>query len=118
MSLGTPRRMKMTYRCPTTQKKDRLPPKRLVARSFFTWCRAPVEELDPDIRRHHPLSPASAWKQSTQRRRSPDGYPTSLPLMRCVMDVVFPRCAGLDVHKKALRPAGCPPILPVSMPTG
>jgi transposase len=81
MSLGTPRRMKMTCRCPATQKKDRLPPKRLVARSFFTWCHAPVEELDPDIRRHHPLSPASARKQSTQRRRSPDGYPTSLPLL-------------------------------------
>jgi transposase len=102
MSRGTPRRMKMTCRCPATQKKARLPPKRLVARSFFTWCRAPVEELDPDIRRHHPLSPASARKQSTQRRLSPEGYPTSLPLMRCVMDVVFPHCAGLDVHKKRI----------------
>jgi hypothetical protein len=102
MSRGTPRRMKMTCRCPATQKKARLPPKRLVARSFFTWCRAPVEELDPDIRRHPPLSPASARKQSTQRRLSPEGYPTSLPLMRCVMDVVFPHCAGLDVHKKRI----------------
>ena len=56
--IRTPRRMKMTSCCPATQKKDRLPPKRLVARSLFTWCRAPVEELDPDIRRHHILSPA------------------------------------------------------------
>src|SRR5919108_3900370 len=102
MSLGTPRRIKMTSRCPATEKQDSLPPKRLVARSLFTWCRAPVEELDPDIRRHHILSPASARKQSTQRRLSPEGYPTSLPLMRCVMDVVFPHCAGLDVHKKRI----------------
>jgi hypothetical protein len=70
MSLGTPRRMKMTSRCPATKKQDRLPPKRLVARSLFTWCRAPVEELDPDIRRHQILSPASVRKQSTQRRLS------------------------------------------------
>jgi hypothetical protein len=82
MSRGTPRRMKMASRYPATTKKDRLPTKGLGVRSFFTWCRAPVEELDPDIRRHHPLSPASARKQSTQRRLSPDGYPTSLPLMR------------------------------------
>jgi hypothetical protein len=41
--------MKRTCHCPAIQKKDRLPPKRLVARSLFTWCRAPVEELDPDI---------------------------------------------------------------------
>ena len=82
--------------------KYRLTPKRLGVRSFFTWCRAPVEELDPDIRRHHPLSPASARKQSTQRRRSPEGYPASLQLVRCVMDVVFPHCAGLDVHKKRI----------------
>jgi len=43
MSRGTPRRMKMAYRCPAT-KQYRLPPKGLVARSLFTWCRAPVEE--------------------------------------------------------------------------
>jgi hypothetical protein len=102
MSLGTPRRMKMSYRCPATKNKYRLTPKGLVARSFFTWCRASVEELDPDIRRHQTLSPASARKQSMQRRLSSDGYPTSLQLVRCVMDVVFPHCAGLDVHKKRI----------------
>jgi|SoiMetStandDraft_2_1073263.scaffolds.fasta_scaffold221594_1 hypothetical protein len=50
MSLGTPRRMKMAYRYPATKQQYRLSPKRLVARSFGTWCRAPVEELDPDTR--------------------------------------------------------------------
>jgi hypothetical protein len=44
MSLGTPKRMKMASRCPATEQKDRLTPKGLVARSLFTWCRAPGEE--------------------------------------------------------------------------
>jgi len=44
MSLGPPRRMKMASRCPATEQKDRLTPKGLVARSLFTWCRAPGEE--------------------------------------------------------------------------
>jgi hypothetical protein len=34
------------------------------------------------------------------RRRSPEGYPASLPLMRWGMDVVFPPWAGWDVHQK------------------
>ena len=102
MSLGTPRCMKMTFLAAPPQSRSRDSSKGLGVRSLFTWCRAPVEELDPDIRRHHPLSPASARKQSTQRRLSPAGYPTSLQLVRCVMDVVFPHCAGLDVHKKRI----------------
>jgi hypothetical protein len=44
MSLGTPRRMKMTSRCPATEQQYRLTPKGLIARSFFTWWRVPVEE--------------------------------------------------------------------------
>jgi hypothetical protein len=44
MSLGTPRRMKMTSRCPATKQTYRLTPKGLIARSCFTWYRAPAEE--------------------------------------------------------------------------
>jgi hypothetical protein len=46
MSRGTPRRMKMTSRYPTTKQKDRLLLQRgWFARSFVTWYRTPVEEV-------------------------------------------------------------------------
>jgi hypothetical protein len=102
MSLGTPRRMKMPSHCPATQKQYRLMPKGLVARSLFTWCRAPVEELDPAIRRHHILSPASARRPSPPRRLSPERDPTSLLLMRGSMAVGLPHCAELAGHKERL----------------
>jgi hypothetical protein len=45
MSLGTPRRMKMTYCYPAIKHSVDSFSQGLVARSLFPWCRAPVEEV-------------------------------------------------------------------------
>src|SRR5881397_1628600 len=78
-------------------------PKGLVARSCSDWCPEPATELDLDTCRHHELWPAFSGKPSTQGSLSCSGYPASPQRGgRCSMDVVFTRCAGLDVHKKSI----------------
>src|SRR4029453_567523 len=47
------------------------------------------------------MSPASLRKPSTQGSLYTQGYPASpVSERRSKMEVVFPYCAGLDVHKK------------------
>src|SRR5262247_1839814 len=80
-----------------------MPSKGLVVRSCSDWCPEPVTELDLDTCLHHKLSPASSGKSRTQGSLFCSGYPASpMSAWRCEMDVVFTRCAGLDVHKKSI----------------
>src|SRR5262245_45836250 len=103
MPRGAPRPMKIGRLYALPEEHDRMPPKGLGVRSCSDWCPEPVTELDLDTCRHHELSPASWGKWSTQGSLSCSGYPASpLGPWRCKMDVVFTRCAGLDVHKKSI----------------
>jgi hypothetical protein len=66
MSLGTPRRMKMTFIAAPPQSSSRDSLQRAGSEAFVARCRAPVEELDPDIRtRDFPDSPGFSGKIST-----------------------------------------------------
>src|SRR5262245_65477079 len=95
--------MKKTQPYSMPRPRVTMPSKRLVVRSCSDWCPEPATELDLDTCRHHELLPASSGKSSTQGSLSCSGYPASPQrVWRWAMDVVFPRCAGLDVHKKRI----------------
>src|SRR5664280_2947152 len=65
------------------------------------WCDEPDPDFDPGARRHHRLSP------SIRRgaREALSVWMSALPAVvvwRRAMQVVHPRCAGLDVHKRTV----------------
>src|SRR5712692_7014899 len=70
-----------------------------VARSGCIWCCEPVPEFDPGVPRHHPLSrPSGAARTAESLLR---GHPAR-PLREESMEVLYSRCAGVDVHKKTV----------------
>ena len=103
MSVGTPRRMKMTCRCPAIQKKDRLLLQRAGSEVVFYLvpraCRgvgpgypkAPHTVASFRLEAEHATETLSKWIS-----HQPAAYEG------CIMDVVFPHCAGLDVHKNRI----------------
>jgi hypothetical protein len=77
MPPGAPRPMKIGRPYALPEEHDRMPPKGLGVRSCSDWCPEPVTKLDLDTCRHHPLSPASPGKPSTQGSLSCSGYPAN-----------------------------------------
>src|SRR5712691_13424801 len=103
MPPGAPRPMKKNRPYSMPGQHVKIAFKGLVVRSCSAWCPEPATELDLDTCRHHELLPASSGKSSTQGSLSCSGYPASpTRVWRCLMDVVFTRCAGLDVHQKSI----------------
>src|SRR5215471_12746991 len=76
---GAPPRMKIGRRYSVPGQYVRMRSSGLVVRSCSDWCPEPVTQLDLDTCRHHPLSPASPGKPSTQGSLSRSGYPASPP---------------------------------------
>ena len=74
---GAPPRMKIGRRYSVPGQYVRMRSSGLVVRSCSDWCPEPVTQLDLDTCRHHPLSPASPGKPSTQGSLSRSGYPAS-----------------------------------------
>src|SRR5438128_2411797 len=72
-------------------------------RSRMAWCRQPVSELDPKPLAHPELWPRAAGPESTLGRVRQPGASRRRPEEReAAMDVLYPRCAGLDVHKETV----------------
>ena len=63
------------------------------------------QQEDLDARRHHRLS--LLVEEAGRRDAACNGHPgRGANLWRCLRDVMYPRCCGLDVHKKTVV-AGC-----------
>src|SRR5262245_7782918 len=77
MPPGAPPPMKRGRRYSVPGQYVRMRSTGLVVRSCSDWCPEPVTQLDLDTCWHHPLSPASPGKPSTQGSLSRSGYPAS-----------------------------------------
>src|SRR5262249_6468155 len=99
MPPGAPPRMKRGRRYSVPGQYVRMRSTGLVVRSCSDWCPEPVTALDLDTCWHHPLSPASLGKWSTQGSLSRSGYPASPPTCVEVSD-------GRGVSP--MRRLGCP----------
>src|SRR3712207_4166963 len=72
-------------------------------RSVHPWCREPVHELDPEPHAHPVLSPSPAGAGA--RILEFDIVGSSPAPHLCeegIMEVLHPRCAGLDVHRDSV----------------
>lgn len=69
-------------------------------RPSCVWCHELVTELGPGVRLHQGLSPPQ--RESTQSRIALFGRPAAAPKGEVTMEVVYPRCCGLDIHKKTV----------------
>src|SRR5262245_31557476 len=85
---------------------------RLRSKAVFTPCFEPVEQFGPDVATHPSLSPPflgeHAWQTVASVR-----CPRSGSRPEATMEAIYPRCAGLDIHKttvvacvRRLDPAG------------
>src|SRR3712207_295683 len=63
------------------------------------WCHEPAQQQDRGAPRHHRLSlPSGKHAHQTHGRWAPATRPY-LP-KEAMMEVVYPRCCGLDLHKR------------------
>jgi DNA-binding CsgD family transcriptional regulator len=73
---------------------------------FFPCAEEPAQETDPGERRNHALLPGAEgfslfW--STQKRIFVQAHPRRKIACERKMEILYPRCAGLDVHKKTIK---------------
>src|SRR5512143_381310 len=70
-------------------------------RSFVLWCFEPAEQFDPDIATNPRLSPPPLG--STHGRLLPRSMSSGVGSPgEATMETIYPRCAGLDVHKRTV----------------
>src|SRR5262250_1029639 len=81
MPLGAPPHMKISRCYSGPGQYVRMHSTGLVVRSCSDWCPEPVTQLDLDTCWHHPLSPASLGKWSTQGSLSRSGYPADSAML-------------------------------------
>jgi len=76
--------------------------KRQAQRSVFPWCEKPVGELDPEFREHPQLSPGAVMSWSALSRIRRRELLAGRSKETIAMELLHPRCAGLDVHKDSV----------------
>jgi len=67
----------------------------------WDWCFEPAEQSDPDIVTNPSLSPPPVGEHAWQTVSSSD-VPGGGPHPEETMETLYPRCAGLDVHKRTV----------------
>jgi transposase len=77
-------------------------PRRRHRGRFFLGAVKPVSELDPEFLEHLSLSPRVVIGPGARSLEFFCGNPTPAACQEEAMEVLYPRCCGLDVHKETV----------------
>src|SRR3954453_2400385 len=70
-------------------------------RSVRQWCREPVYKFDPEPLRT-PHCRHARKGRSTHSRLPPPGLRAGAADEEAMMEILYPRCAGLDIHRDSI----------------
>src|SRR3954469_25334187 len=73
----------------------------LAPRSVRQWCREPVYKFDPEPLRT-PHCRHARKGRSTHSRLPPPGLRAGAADEEAMMEILYPRCAGLDIHRDSI----------------
>ena len=73
----------------------------LALRSVRQWCREPVYRFDPEPLRT-PHCRHARKGRSTHSRLPPPGLRAGAADEEAMMEILYPRCAGLDIHRDSI----------------